>query len=132
MKRFTKINNSLVIVTNFTFEKRGWSKILRIFSNNFHTYHFDRLFFVDETNQKEVVGSCVLVTWIKFDRCNHWTFPFAKLIHRHDEVSLSSWFWTYFNVQTMAASLPRTNKYEYEARCLSIFRNLHEWWISHF
>lgn len=28
----------------------------------FSTYHFFRLFCVDETNQKEAVGSCVLVT----------------------------------------------------------------------
>lgn len=33
-----------------------------IFSNSFHTHHFYRLFCVDETNQKETQGSCVLVT----------------------------------------------------------------------
>lgn len=32
------------------------------FSNFFRTYHFYRLFCVDETNQKETQGSCVLVT----------------------------------------------------------------------
>lgn len=36
--------------------------IVGIFSNFFHTHHFYRLFCVDETNQKEIQGSCVLVT----------------------------------------------------------------------
>lgn len=36
--------------------------IVEIFSNFFHTHHFYRLFCVDETNQKEIEGSCVLVT----------------------------------------------------------------------
>lgn len=45
----------------FIFNWRGWSKILCIFSNSFGTYHFFRLFFVGETNQKETVGSCAFV-----------------------------------------------------------------------
>lgn len=64
-KRFTRINKQWPNVYIFTWIYHGWFRISWFFSNYFHTHHFDRLFFVDETNQKEAVGSCEFDTWHK-------------------------------------------------------------------